>query len=322
MYLIVGSEADGCCSQLHQRLTAQGASVHFLPQLFDPSVRVSLWIQTDGMDNRIVLPDGQELGNDTLDGVFVRNWGWIDPAGWAEQDRAYKQTEAQAAMLAWLWSLRCPVINRPPAHMWYRPAMSLANWLPWIWKAGMSSPSMMITNRAADLQYSPDSKAGAVFAPVSGTQEFLAGNDREWAGLLELSRLMPIGLNAPHAQGVRTCVVGSAVIWDREVPPEWRKLEKSLASLAAISGLDFLELAIASVEAEPAIVSVSPQVSYELFGAEAQAQILAALFICLHEERTSIRKGFSLGLGDDDVVGVIRAAMDPAQMASAVGEEA
>jgi hypothetical protein len=43
-------------------------------------------------------------------------------------DAKYLYAEKEAALLGWIWSLRCPVVNRYTPELWFGPGDSLAYW--------------------------------------------------------------------------------------------------------------------------------------------------------------------------------------------------
>ena len=85
-------------------------------------------------------------------GVLVRSTGWLDPTGWAPADHAYMQSETQAALLACLTGLSCPVINRASASLWYRPRNPLLGWLPLLRRCGLPAPETILTDDPATFQ--------------------------------------------------------------------------------------------------------------------------------------------------------------------------
>ena len=63
-----------------------------------------------------------------MTGVFVQNPPRLDANNSVESHHEYSQAERNAAMFAWFWNLRCPVVNRYPAAFWFSPRVPLSCW--------------------------------------------------------------------------------------------------------------------------------------------------------------------------------------------------
>ena len=116
------------------------------------------------------------LPDRAIDGVLVRDTGWLDPAAWEEDDFAYMQAELRAVMLAWLNGLRCPVINRPDASQWYRSGVPLVAWRRQLRSAGLKLPEVVITSEPEEAaafrrRLETDGADGAVYAPLTNAIE-------------------------------------------------------------------------------------------------------------------------------------------------------
>jgi hypothetical protein len=227
---------------------------------------------------RLTLDDGTA---EEIDSVFVRSTGWLDPAGWELADHAYMQSETQAALLACLAGLSCPVINRASPALWYRPLNSLLAWLPLLRRCGLPAPETIVTDdpdeaRAFGRRLETAGVPGAVCASLTRCAAWLVG-PTDWEGLAAVQARMPVCLTEPHGRTRAVCVVGRAVIWDGQPDSAEAALEPRLLHLAAEAGLDFLEIATAPVRDGPAVVLVEPLPRLEHFGPPARAGILYAL---------------------------------------------
>jgi len=119
VYLLLGDLQDSCCLRVRNELEARNCPVRIVSNpLVDPW-RFA-W-QLDNEESVSQLGWGEEpaVSHDRISGVLVRTSGWIDPVDWEPEDLAYMQAETMAALLAWLWSLPCPVVNRYPSSVWY-----------------------------------------------------------------------------------------------------------------------------------------------------------------------------------------------------------
>jgi hypothetical protein len=68
------------------------------------------------------------LADSDISGVFLRQRNAAGNNDIDSVDHGYIQAEIQAAFLGWLWSLRCPVINRFPPWLWYNSNPPLQFW--------------------------------------------------------------------------------------------------------------------------------------------------------------------------------------------------
>ena len=192
------------------------------------------------------------------------------------------QAEMLAATLAWLAGLRCPVINRPSAALWYRGRASLLAWRPLLRRCGLPVPDQVITNdsgeaRAFGRRLAAEGVFGVVYAPLTGEASYLVATDAAWQGLDDLQERSPVCLSEPHGETSLACIVGGQIFWDLDPPPETRALEPRLGRLAAVTGLDFLEVVTAPVRGSPGVVVVEPMPVLEHFAPATRVRILDAL---------------------------------------------
>jgi hypothetical protein len=211
--------------------------------------------------------------------VLVRDVGWVDPAGWQQpKDLAYVQAETQAALLGWLWSLRCPVVNRYPPALWYRPQLALLAWRSLLWECGLPALPAVVTNVEQEAR-AFGRHIGAVYRPMTSGAQYLVANDRDWDGLAAVQRRVPVCLTAPHGRPQSACVVGERVVWDGPPPPDAPRLDPALRRFAAAAGLAFVEVVLAEAADgnSPIVVGVEHHPQYERFGDVARRAIVAAL---------------------------------------------
>ena len=233
-----------------------------------------------------MLPDGRALPGAHIESVFFAHCRGFDVADWNEQDLPYAYAEAQAALLGWLWSLRCPVINRLPARLWYGNPMPLAAWQPLLRQAGFTAGPMTISNVAPALRRFADPGSGAVYTPLASSQCYLVASDSEcylvasdseWQGIEKLTTLVPVCLSKPHPQPVHVCAVGSRSFWNTVPPADAGALERSVARLRNLLKLDWLSVALARFDDSwhVAGVEVLPQLC--AFDATMRAEIVGVL---------------------------------------------
>ncbi|WP_144299614.1 ATP-grasp domain-containing protein [Elioraea rosea] len=278
MHLVLSQYRDACCEGVLSRLAARRLDARLLTTPFEPPARFTWRLDAHGVTTLLALDDGPPL---SVESVFIRHVPWLDPGGWEPADHAYMQSEMQAALLAWLAALPCPVVNRPSAALWYRHGNPLLGWYPLLRRCGLPTPETVLTDDAeAARRFAADLGAAGVPGTIctSLTQEaaWLVGPG-EWAGLAAVQTRTPICLTEPHGAPRTACVVGGEVIWDGAASREEAALTAGLRRLAGETGLDFLEVAVAPCRNGPAVVLVEPRPRLEHFSAGTQATILDAL---------------------------------------------
>jgi hypothetical protein len=286
MHLLLGHPHDPCCASVRSALGALGCESRIVANPFAHPARLSWRLDTDRSESRLAWDEDAALGDDAIEGVLVRDVGWVDPAGWQPADLAYAQAETQAALLGWLWSLRCPVVNRYPAATWYRPQLSILAWRSTLVRCGLPAPEAIVTNdddeaRAFGRRVATAEASGVVYRPLTSDTSYLIADDRDWRGLAAMQRRAPVHLTGPHARPHSACVVGESVVWDDAPPPRIaalrEALEPALLRFAAAARLTFVEIVLADVAGAPCVVAVEHHPRFERFGEAARDAIVAAL---------------------------------------------
>ena len=278
MYLLLGRLDDSCCAGVLARLLKRELPARLVSDPLAPPARLAWRLDDAGLDSRFAL-DGSSA--ETISGVLVRDVGWLDPAGWDPDDHAYMQAETRAALLAWLASLPCPVINRASAAFWYRPRMPLLGWRPLLQRAGLPTPEILFTNDSGEARefvrrLEADGAGGAVCTPQTGEGAWLVtGSDA--SGVAALQALAPVCLAEPHGPAQSACVVGERIVWDGKPSPAAAALAPNFLRLAEAAGLAFLEVAVAPVRRGPAVVLVDALPRLEHFRAPIRERILDVL---------------------------------------------
>ena len=282
MHLIFGHCSDPFCDAVLASLTARD----LLARIVDPTIshmtRMELHIGREGKTAR--PREAVTLGNSDVcdvDSLFLRASGGLDPSGWTPSDHAYVQAETQAALLAWVTALDCPVINRIGADLWYRPRNPLLYWFPLLRRAGLAVPAIVVTSDPEALQrfrhnLEVDNIPGAVCSSLVRNERWLVG-PAEWAGVSALQAYAPTCLIEPHRTPRPICVVGREVIWDRTPTQQEAMLESSLRRFAQATGLDLLEVTIGRVRHGWAVVDVDPLPQLLHFEKDTQSQIVGAV---------------------------------------------
>lgn len=290
VFLLLGDSQDPCCLSVRAVLQARNYPTRIVSQpLMHPS-RFAWRLDTEQSASQLVLDDELQLRDDQITGVFVRSTGWIDSIGWQADDLAYMQTETQAALLAWLWSLGCPVVNRYPSAIWYRPRAPLLSWQGLLRRSGLPMLETMVTNveqeaRAFGRRLSlTGAVGGAVYGPLTSDVRYLVAADKDWNGLATLQRFAPVALTHPHGAAQFACVIGEQVVWGGEPTPEETELEPALRRFATAAGLGFVELALAPASTGTCVIAVEPRPYFEHFGEAARQQIAEGIVQLLTTE--------------------------------------
>jgi hypothetical protein len=254
----------------------------------EPS-RFSWWLDTTESTSSLVRAEGASLRDEDVSGVLVLGAGLVDPSGWRPADLAYVQAETQAALLAWLWSLACPVVNRYPPPVWYRPQAPLLSWCRLLERCGLPTLPTLVTNvegdaRAFGREHAAGGLDGTVYGPLTSDVRYLVTSEDDWKGLAALQKVTPVCLSAPHGEPQRVCVVGDKVVWDSSPSPELISLEPRLWSFAAAAGLVFVELSLAPASEGACVVAVETRPRLEAFAEDPQEEIVERIVHLLTEK--------------------------------------
>lgn len=218
-YLLLGEQQDSLCLSVRAALEARHWQTDIIPNpMADPS-RFAWRLDSGQSASRITWGEQPPLPDSEIAGVLVRNAGWIDPTGWQPDDLAYMQTEIQAALLAWLWSLDCLVVNRYPSWMWYQPRIPILSWQRLLGHAGLRTQETLVTNvddaaRSFGQRPASDGTGGVVYGPLTSDVRYLVASDADWAGITSLQSYAPVCLVRPSGTAQMVCLVGEQVVWE------------------------------------------------------------------------------------------------------------
>ena len=280
MFLLLGSSYDPCCTRVASALQARGHDAEIIDNPLTAPARLAWHMDHDGTRSRF-FPSGR-TATATISGVLVRTAGWLDPRDWSPQDFPYAIAETQAALLAWLCSLPCPVVNRYDAGLWYRPCPPLAAWRPQLSRAGLEIPSMLITNvparaRAFAATAARRGAPGLVYAPLTGGATYLVATDRDWTGLDALQARTPVSVSVPHEEPERAVIVGDRVVWNATPSRDVERLEPRLRQFALDAALTFVDVAVAPTAGGVRVIAVDHQPHVETLDERTQAIVVDEL---------------------------------------------
>ena len=289
MHLLLGHSQHPWSLSVRKALEARNYPTHIIENpLLNPS-RFAWALNNDQSTSQIAWGDELSTLDDHIAGVLVCSTGWIDPIGWQPDDLAYMQAETQAALLAWLWSLACPVVNRYPPALWYRPQIPLLSWQRLLRHCGMPMSETLVTNvelEARDFgrRLAAQGVAGAVYGPLTSDVRYLVTGDKDWGRLAAMQHSTPVCLTDPHGAAQFVCVVGEQVVWEGEPSPETVVLEPALRRFSTASGLVFVELAFAPISKGISVIAVEPHPNFAHFGDAARQHIVDGIVHLLTAE--------------------------------------
>ena len=281
LYLLLGDPQDLCCQSVRMALEARNYPTQIIanPLL---QLRFAWRLNNEQSASQLIWDEKPPLPDDQITGVLVRNIGWIEPIGWQPDDLAYMHAETQAALLAWLWSLACPVVNRYPAAIWYRPKVSLLCWQHLLQCCGLPTLETLVTNveqeaRAFGRRLALEGVAGVVYGPLTSDVRYLVTDNEDWSGLAAMQRCAPVCLTYPHGAAQFVCVAGDQVVWEGEPSPDAAQLETALHRFATATGLAFVEFAFAPTAQGICVIAVEPHPHFGHFGDTAKQRIVEGL---------------------------------------------
>jgi hypothetical protein len=274
-HLLIGPPGDPACMRAAAALQARGHTCTWLADPFAASTGFSWSLDSDRTTTRLVTADGRILGTDSIASVLVRTIGTIDPTGWTGNDAAYAQAEASAALLGWLWSLRCPVVGRLPAWLWYRPQPRLAFWQMALRRAAVPSTPLRMTNVAVEMPRFDADTDRLVHTPLTIRPFFIAGTPEVWRGLAAAQAHYPLCLTPQPDVVTAVCIVGEQVIVDADEPIP--VIADSLVDFACDNGLDVVSIGVDTGPDGPRVYSVDPGVDLERFEPETQDRIVEGM---------------------------------------------
>lgn len=281
MHLLLGHREDPCCAGVLDLLRARGHPARILENPMAHPARLALRLDSSASSSSLAWDGEEPIEDGRIAGVLVRNTGWIDPSGWEPADLAYMQAETQAALLAWIWSLACPVVNRLPSALWYRPRGPLVFWFGLLRRCGLPTPAALVTNVEADARAfrrrAGEEDGHVVYGPLTSDARYLVAGDKDWRGLTALQTAMPVCLTYPHGAPRIVCVVGKRIVWDGDASAEMAGLEPALQRFSDLSGLSLVQLALAPTCLGLAVIQVEAHINLEHFGEASRKRIVEGI---------------------------------------------
>jgi hypothetical protein len=279
MFLLLGVPDDPCLAAVAGALAARSRDARIIGHPFmDPAS--TAWRFDSTKSDTTMTIGGERVA---VDGVLaarraVPTIGLADQ--WAQEDLLYNHAEAEAALLGWLWGLRCPVIDRLPAWLWYRTRRPVLAWGPLLKQSRLLPLDSVITGAAEEVsRFLRRQGGGAIESLAFGSWRQLV-DESDAAEISETARIAPVRLTELHLGAWRACMAGAQLVWDDGTPAEAGKVSSRLQAFAASAGLCCVEFVITSGET-PRIVDIEHRPRFELFGASARDAIAEGLAAAL-----------------------------------------
>src|SRR5215211_5517679 len=172
MYLLLGDQDDLCLVSLQASLRGRGCEAEIVPAVFSQTVPLTWAHDVYGSRTRLILENGKSLSDEDINGVVVRRRRSVRLAGWNAEDYFFVEAEHQAALIGWLWSLRCVVINRLPAAVWFHHRLPLAFWNSVLRVSGLSPVESLLSNVEQDIRAYCRDNRGAIYTPLTGDGQY------------------------------------------------------------------------------------------------------------------------------------------------------
>ena len=248
MYLLIGYENDPCIHIVCTCLRNHGQMVYTIAEPLSGDTSLCWAFDTAHSQSSLRWYDGSLIAGSALRGVLVRGTGEpTNPDGWDPADLAYVRVETQAALLAWLQSLPCPVVNRLTADLWFQPRRPLVAWHKLLVRCGLPTLAVQVTNDLATAQRFADRWHGElIYAPLTSSVRYPVVMTQQSTELARLMEHLPVTLIEPY-QGT-TCyatIIGQRVIWSAGsglAVTEREVLEAGLRQLARVLQIDLVQV--------------------------------------------------------------------------------
>jgi hypothetical protein len=282
VYLLLGDPQDLWCLGVRSALEAGNNATRTIRNPFADPAYFAWHLDNRHSKSQLSWDGEPPLTDNEISGVFARGLAWIDSISWEPDDLAYTLAETQAALLAWLWSLPCPVVNRYPAAIWYQPRPPLLLWHSLLRRSGLPTLETVITNvpeeaRALRARLVDAGVAGVVYEPLTSPARYMVTSEGEWNRLEVMQGVAPACLPYPYGNVQILCVVGDQVVWQGHPSLEAVRLEPALCRFATAAGLAFVELALAAASRGICVIAVEPFPRAEHFDEATRQRIVEGL---------------------------------------------
>jgi hypothetical protein len=282
MYLILGDLPPPLVGPIRAGFDAVGAEVLWITDLTSQA-ELAWRLDTSSSTFELHLENGRMVDEEQLLGVVALASSIGDNSGIKE--KRYFRAEKRAALLAWLWSLQCPVINRAPPMFWISPHVPLALWRPALSRCGLPVVDSILSNLPSELEkFVSELSRECAYVPLSIKEFYRVTIPADLEGLTKLTQFCPVSLTQYSPLAYTACVVERNVFWNQSVSPVLTNLQDRLIQLGVITGLSFLEIGMLVTGGTPRVRSISPFPKIERFQPETCVAITNALLGLLRSD--------------------------------------
>jgi hypothetical protein len=248
MYLLIGYENDPCIRIVCACLRNHGHKVYTIAEPLSGDTSLCWKFDTAHSQSSFRWCEEPAIVGSALQGVLLRGTGEAtNPGGWDPADLAYVNVETRAALIAWLQSLACPVVNRLTADLWFRPRRPLVAWHTLFLSCGLPTLAIQMTNDLTTARQFADRWHGElIYAPLTSSVRYPVVMTQQWSELARLMEHLPVTLLEPY-QGTAcyATIVGRRVIWSDEsglTVAEREAVEAGLRQLAFVLQVDLVQV--------------------------------------------------------------------------------
>jgi hypothetical protein len=281
--LLVGDERDPVCELARESLARVDQPWRHVPSLADVRLSIRLGEPVHGQQEpslRVRFDDGLSLSGDDVCGVLLRTASGMQPAGWHPDDFAYASAEARSALIAWAWSMPCPVVNRPRPELWHREQGGALAWQRELRRSGLAiMPHRVRCGAGADVRRGLPERA--LLATGTSGSVFDVGDADAWERVASLAAIVPVTLTPRHGDAAIACIVDGVAVWAGDPAPLFRACAPGLARLADVTGLQLLEVVLVECDGRACVDSIDPWGCLGAFDEAARRDIGARLAAAL-----------------------------------------
>jgi hypothetical protein len=253
-FCLIGDREDLFCHDLGEGLRKKGHSALWNDQFLNGVAELEWRLDSVRSSSSIWLGNQTRISESDIAGVVLRQpLAALGSLG-ATESATYSGAEQAVALLSWIWSLRCPVINRYRPELWFEPTKSLDFWLGKLGRFGLEA------------HVSDESRA-----PHAGSE---AGEEQ--------------------VRYYLCAVIGSRIIWDQGTPERLGSINDSLVEFTKSLDLTYLECSALDFSGMTRIASVEPFPKYDQFCLKSRQEIISELVKLLtgSEDQIANRTGF------------------------------
>jgi len=245
------------CADLVSALRKMDCDATVVDRLFSGSTKFSWQLDSVGSSSVLRLAeqiahiersdDETEISHPEIAGVLVTRPLTVRREAVASDGSSYLDTESDAALLGWIWSLPCRVINLYHPEFWFAPPASIHFWRERLESFGLST---------TDLTGPIPKRSGS----------------RDATGC---------------RQGHLAAVIGSRVVWDEGASEEAQNAAGALTRFTGSLGLDYVEFRLDNSTGRPRIAEIELFPKYVDFSLSRRQQIineLVALLTSAHRD--------------------------------------